>query len=81
MIVKVLARVHSLVFDGFDDLIHGPREEGAHERPEPVDVMVSREVVRHHARSKASCRIQTASCEEYSDQLGHKQRQPDSYGR
>lgn len=81
MVIKVLSRVDSLIFNHFDDLVDSVRQQCAHDWTKPVDVVVAREVACDYTRPEASCGIQAASSVENTDQLGNEKGESDSDGR
>ena len=72
VVVEVLTRVDSLVFDHLDDSVHAKRQQGTQKRANPVDVVVSREVPCNHAGSEASGRVQATTSVENTNQLGNE---------
>lgn len=80
MIVKVLSRVNGLILYRFDNFVHPPSQQRPHDRPKPVDIMISWEVTRNGARSETSRWVETASGEEDAHHLSNKETESNSDG-
>jgi hypothetical protein len=65
MVIKVLARVDRLVLNRLHQLVEANGKQRAHERPDPVDPVVSVEEVRYYGGAEAARGIEgTASKED-----------------
>ena len=64
VVIKVLARVDRLVLDRLHQLIKANGEQRAHERPDPVDPVVSVEEVRYYRGAEAARGIEGTTSEE-----------------
>ena len=64
VVIKVLARVDRLVLNRFHQLVEANGEQRAHERPDPVDPVVSVEEVRYYGGAEAARGIEGTTGEE-----------------
>jgi hypothetical protein len=80
VVVEVLPRIHGLVLDALDDPIHAECEQRAHDRAKPVDVVIAREVPRHHAGTEGACGVEGAAGVEDAYELGDEEGEADADG-
>jgi hypothetical protein len=80
VVVKVLSRVHSLILDRLDYLVHAPRKQGAHQRSKPIDVVISGKQPCNYTRTKATCRVQASTCEEDAYKFCNEESETDADG-
>ena len=64
VVIEVLAWVDCLVLDRLHQLVEANGEQRAHERPDPVDPVVSAEGVRYYGRAEAARGIEGTAGEE-----------------